>query len=229
MNVPIHYTVERTKNRTSRAVFKEGVIVIRLAKRLSLHEEHRHVQDLLRRMVKVVAKEAKRSSISPFQPILDGADQLTLHLPAMHRALELQLIAGKRSRTKVEGNTVKLTVPPGIGKKQMVAWLWRVVASVTDADVKHRVHEVNERTFNVPITTISLRHMKSQWGSCSSFGKITLNSALLFLQPEIFEYVIIHELAHRLHRNHSARFWGAVAVADPEYEVHRRTLRGYRI
>jgi predicted metal-dependent hydrolase len=124
---------------------------------------------------------------------------------------------------------VKIKVPERITKKELINWLWRVTAFAIKEDIDRYVHDLNKQTFNVPITTITVRHMKSQWGSCSSFGKITLNTALLFLPQEVFDYVIIHELAHRLHRNHSQRFWNAVESVCPNYEELRKQMRKYRI
>ena len=96
-------------------------------------------------------------------------------------------------------------------------------------EIESFVHEMNAATLRVPITKVSLRPMTSQWGSCSSRGNITLNTALLQLPRHLLEYVIIHELAHRLVKNHSRTFWAVVERACPDHKAARKELLGYRL
>ncbi len=72
---------------------------------------------------------------------------------------------------------------------------------------------------------ITIREQKTRWGSCSSKADINLNWKLIFLPPSVTQYIIIHELCHIRHLNHSARFWQLVAEFDPKFKQHRRELR----
>jgi len=87
------------------------------------------------------------------------------------------------------------------------------------------VHELNERHFQQPIDQVRLKYNHSNWGSCSNKGNINLSTRLLFAPPEVIDYVIIHELAHRLEMNHSPRFWKLVADAMPNYREQERWLK----
>lgn len=79
------------------------------------------------------------------------------------------------------------------------------------------------------ITKLDLREMSSRWGSCSSSGRLCFNWRLIHAPPEIIDYVIIHELAHRVHMNHSKQFWNLVGSFDSQYKQHRRWLKNHRL
>lgn len=73
--------------------------------------------------------------------------------------------------------------------------------------------------------TITVRDQKTRWGSCSSRGTLSFNYRLIFAPPAVLDYVVVHELCHLTHMNHSKDFWGLVASVMPDYAVHRKWLR----
>lgn len=92
-------------------------------------------------------------------------------------------------------------------------------------------HYLTQRTAALAVvmkttyTTVTLREQSTRWGSCSSKGSLNFNWRLVHFPTEIIDYVIIHELAHRTHLNHSASFWNLVAQYDPEHTKHRGWLK----
>lgn len=62
-----------------------------------------------------------------------------------------------------------------------------------------------------------VRNQKSRWGSCSARGTISLNQDLLFLPPDLVRYIMVHELCHTRHMNHSGEFWTLVGSFEPDF------------
>ena len=72
---------------------------------------------------------------------------------------------------------------------------------------------------------ISIREQKTRWGSCSGQGNLNFNWKLILMPPEILDYVVVHELAHRKQMNHSPAFWAEVERILPDWRERRRWLR----
>lgn len=70
-----------------------------------------------------------------------------------------------------------------------------------------------------------LTHANTRWGSCSSKRTISLNIGLMKVPEVLRDYVILHELAHLNHMDHSKAFWAEVASHDPRYKVHEKKLK----
>ena len=72
-----------------------------------------------------------------------------------------------------------------------------------------------------------LSHANTRWGSCSSNKTISLNIGLMKVPEKLRDYVILHELAHLNHMDHSPAFWAEVAAHDPRYKEHRKKLKSF--
>jgi predicted metal-dependent hydrolase len=86
------------------------------------------------------------------------------------------------------------------------------------------MHSISQET-ELRFSDITFRTQKTLWGSCSKNNNISLNYKLLFLPYEVVRYVLIHELCHTVHFNHSRRFWNLLAKFEPNYKALRKELR----
>lgn len=80
---------------------------------------------------------------------------------------------------------------------------------------------------NFKIRKITLRKQKSIWGSCSRINNISLNVNLIYLKDDLIDYVILHELAHTIVKNHSKTFWNELKKILPNYHDLDRKLKLY--
>jgi len=74
-------------------------------------------------------------------------------------------------------------------------------------------------------TKISIRDQKSRWGSCSSSGSLSFNYRLMMAPASVLDYVVVHELCHLTHLNHSKQFWNMVESILPDYRTCEKWLK----
>lgn len=85
--------------------------------------------------------------------------------------------------------------------------------------------EIWAHEMNLKFQKLSFRNQKTRWGSCSSRGHISINWKLISTPLSVIDSVLIHELAHLEHLNHSAKFWAVVEKFCPEHKSADRWLR----
>ena len=90
--------------------------------------------------------------------------------------------------------------------------------------LKQRVDFWGEKTGFKP-KKLSFRAQNARWGSCSALGSVVLNWKLIVFSMDLIDYVIVHELAHLRHQDHSPRFWSVVETWIPRHKTVRRELR----
>ncbi len=226
--IPPPYRIERTKNRSSRATFRDGTILIRLAERLTEREEQKHIEILLKRMSKAALKEVSRTKINPFKELLSGANSTVVELCTGTRIV-FEMMTGRKTKAKRTDEGWDIARSPTLTDAAFHRLLWKLLAESIGIDVESLVHQINQKTFGLRVRSVKTKFMRSRWGSCSNTGIVTLSTPLFCTTPEIMEYVIIHELAHILHMNHSRKFWAEVRRFCPDYQHGRKELRMYTL
>jgi predicted metal-dependent hydrolase len=122
----------------------------------------------------------------------------------------------------------------GLLKKQMD--LIQIYSGITEAQLqRHMMSLAKEPLKNLTLSlakeknlqpnSVTIRNQKSRWGSCSARGTISLNWRLILMPDHLQTHIILHELAHMIHPNHSADFWNLLNRWDAEFETNKRLLR----
>lgn len=95
--------------------------------------------------------------------------------------------------------------------------------------ITERLEEIRAQYYPTSqINRVSIRNMRTRWGSCSSAGNISISYIVAFLPPELRDYVLIHEISHLTYLNHSKQFWQLVSRADSQYAEHKKQLQQYK-
>jgi predicted metal-dependent hydrolase len=87
-----------------------------------------------------------------------------------------------------------------------------------------RVQAYAERTGIRP-SSVSVTGARRRWGSCSAQGRLNFAWRLIMAPPDVIDYVVVHELAHIEHHNHSKAFWARVGEIMPDYQAKRKWLK----
>lgn len=95
---------------------------------------------------------------------------------------------------------------------------------IAQMQIPKRVAELSQRTGLYP-SAVKINSAKGRWGSCSEKNSLNFSWRLIWASPETVDYVIMHELCHIRHHNHSARFWNLVASFLPNYRELRGNLK----
>ena len=163
----------------------------------------------------------KLKHYQPFQPLSLPA---TINLAAMQEIWRVEYMACD-TRMRIMSRPHREIVVFGpvadhvLCQRVLVVWLKKMAKIHLLAELKH----ISE-TLQLPFVSASIRGQQTRWGSCTVDKTISLNYKLLFLPPKLMRHVLIHELCHTKHLNHSAKFWQLVAKHDAEWHAHRRAL-----
>jgi len=82
---------------------------------------------------------------------------------------------------------------------------------------------------NVEPAHVKVKQQKRRWGSCTPKGDLFFNWRIVMAPLPVVDYIIVHEMSHLIHKNHSARFWKTVEKVLPDYRARRKWLRDHGI
>lgn len=163
---------------------------------------------------------AQQALLAPPGEILLPAIERHVHVEYSHRVTAPRLSVIDAQHVQVRGSLDQT--------KQWSRLFGRWLASVAEQEFAVRLAHLAQ-VHGFEYARLQIRRQRTRWGSCSSRGTISLNVCGLFLRPEVLRYLLIHELCHTRHMNHSRRFWKLVASCEPEYrELDRELSRAWR-
>jgi hypothetical protein len=148
-------------------------------------------------------------------------------LPFLGGPIELAVENGSaRARPLLAEGVLRVLMPEPQDSDALETRVLQWYRSEALAFFRHRV-AVYARQLGVEISRLGLSNARTRWGSCSSAGVIRLNWRLIKAPPPVIDYVVAHELAHRIEMNHSPAFWQTVSQLCPDYPELRAYLKAH--
>ncbi len=160
-------------------------------------------------------------------PAIAQQDELPheLNLGAISQNWTIQYIETEKKSIKINEENNQLLLLGNIHDKDLVKKALRKWLSYhAKPFLKDWLDKVSQEA-NLPYKKLSIRYTTSRWGSCSSKKTISLSARLLFLKPELVEHIMIHELCHTVHFNHSKRFWALFESLQGNYKDLKKEVR----
>ena len=204
----------------------QGTIEVRAPWRFSMAK----ARDVLRENAQWVVRtlEGVRERIAQRPRLVTG-----LRLPLLDESLRLEVRPraqidlfddARPRRGSVERQGTVLRVRPasldeGDVRALLESWYRREAASRLAARIEHFAPRLGVRP-----SRLTIRGQRSRWGSCSGTGTVSLNWRLMMVPGVLADYVVVHELCHLRHMDHSPQFWAMVSSEIADYRERRRRL-----
>jgi predicted metal-dependent hydrolase len=150
---------------------------------------------------------------------VNSVSEIQIHLPVYQATWQIDV---STEYVLVKEHEQTLSIPEFNKNEHLRKW----VKSKAQAYLPIRLAELAAQ-HHFEYTGCTVRHARTRWGSCSRLGNINLNASLILLAPELLDYVLLHELCHTREFNHSKHFWAEMYVVDPEFKLHRQTLKHF--
>jgi len=146
----------------------------------------------------------------------------------LDRQWSIEYVPGRRVRAEQVGESMLRVHAPAVTDRHASQALVPWVTHLARHELAHRLRPLAAE-LGIDYSRMTVRRQRTRWGSCSTRGTISLNVCLLFQRPEVVRYLMIHELCHRRHMNHSQRFWSLVASFEPGWKpLDVELLQGWR-
>ncbi len=184
-----------------------------------------HHQWILRQQHRLQQRRQSMPSMAARPPALELPQRI--HMTAIDREISVDYdhIADGKVRVIYDHTERSLCLRmPSAAPEKVALYLCDFLKAAAKQELTPWLRKLAE-THDLQPAKVTIRRQRSRWGSCSSKGNISLNAKLMLLAPELVEAVMLHELAHLRHLNHSPSYWAFLAQLDPDYAQHRRTMR----
>lgn len=221
--VPVKIQEERRFN--NRITVNSNGVLIRLASNQPIDEKKKHIDHFLKWAKTKLDKNPQLLDYLPQRNYVNGE---VLNVGKYAFRINIFYHDNPKSTAKLFNDQIVMNLAKGLSKEAeyttnsyLVA---RCLSKFFTPIVTERINELNRMYFGKTISSVKLKYNTSNWGSCSSHGNINISVRLMFAPDEVVDYVLIHELAHLVHADHSPRFWTLVEKIDPDYYSKEKHL-----
>jgi len=149
--------------------------------------------------------------------------QLSLEASGLTFDITYREVAGDRLNLSQQDSDIEISLPQDADDESLVNLFVSWLKGYAKQHCAAVAAELSEET-GLVYKKLVVRGQKTRWGSYSSRGTLSLNYKLLFLPEQLLKHVILHELSHSMHMNHSDEFWRLLSSLDPDTTLHDKQL-----
>jgi predicted metal-dependent hydrolase len=223
-------TVVFKKNpRSKRITLKvkiDGTVIVTLPKSVA----YKVAEPILHQNIAWVKQQLEKAKVKQQTTLLSYNSRFQI------RNKTLQILPNDRERliTSNHQNGFEILIPRtwDMSRREVQEQLQYTITEILRYEAKNYLPERTQELANqkgVLINQIRVKKVKTRWGSCSSKSNINLSLYLMLLSDDLIDYVILHELAHIKHQNHSAAFWNHLEDLLPGASILDKQLNAHRI
>ncbi|HMB25642.1 MAG: M48 family metallopeptidase [Chloroflexota bacterium] len=207
--------IVRIKRKTLALIVKpDGSVIVRAPLRAT--------QKLIREFVANNAKwiEKKRAEALAFSPPAPKEYVPGETFMYLGNAYPLEIVKGQRKPLLLEGSFKLAASKQGTAKLVFERWYRTQAKQILTERVKLYASQ-----YGLQYKKIGITSARTRWGSCSANGSLNFSWRLILAPLAVVDYVVVHELVHTVHHNHSKRFWNKVETIMPDYKERRKWLQ----
>lgn len=161
-------------------------------------------------------------------PVREFINGESIQYLGRHYRLMVSESSVHRASIRLKGAWLEVAVPPTTDQQVLAnavnACLHRWFRSRAAAHLRARVAQWSER-MGVTFAGVRISDPQKRWGSCDQGNLLRFNWRIIMAPSSLIDYVVVHELCHVVHKNHSDDFWRFLANVMPDYELRRQELK----
>ena len=217
------YEVIRTNRKKSASIkIEEGKVKVIIPKTLS----QKRLEQLVKEKTPWVRKKLREyAEYQPVKPKEYVSGECFTYLGRNYR---LKLVSGDSEQVKLKQGQFVLGVNKDLSSDKLAGLVRDSLLEWYFTHAKERLIEKTQRyakIIGIEPTSVMVKSYRSRWGSCSSKGEISYNWKIIIAPHHIVDYVVVHELCHLKHHDHSPAFWKSVEQVIPDYRECREWLK----
>ena len=210
--------IRTDRRKTVSISLEDGAVRVLAPKRLA----ERRIQEIVDKKSNWISKRLKDQAAAPKIQAKHFVDGERFSYLGKHYTFERR--QGDQSSVKLKSGRLISTLNSTVSEKEAIeAHRSQVTNWYRDraADVLGHKTAQHGDALKLAPSAIKIKNYKARWGSCSIKGEISYNWKIMMAPPRIIDYVVIHELSHLVHHDHSDKFWKQVGKSFPDYRECR--------
>lgn len=216
MSVKVNRLIRSKRRTIALIVERDGSVTVRAPLKML----PKTIDEFVKKHAKwVEKKQAEVQAMVPARPRTYQPGEQFLYLG---QSYPLEIVRDAKQKLSLDSSFKLAETEQSNAQTIFRSWYRRKAAKLLGERVAYFAKQ-----FGLEIESIRITSARTRWGSCSPKGALSFSWRLLMTPPNVIDYVVVHELAHTIHHNHSKKFWKLVEKWMPDFKERRQQLKQY--